>query len=162
MQSSLAPGDVLEVSPKQVPAEHGSPAAVEMSSCQDAPPQNVIQVAANLSSQIKQPAPGDQKSPQPCVIQPRSPLDQETLRASSVPGISVLKTIASSSAATATTSLAPHTVVPGIGAATSAVPLPAPAHASSKSDPLSSSAPNTQNLPTAENNLAVPAKSDPD
>jgi hypothetical protein len=159
VQPPLTPGDLVQASPKRVPAEQASPAAVEMSSSQDAPPQNMIQVAANLSSQIEQPAPGDQKSPQPCVLQPRSPLGQETSRASAVPGTGVPKTIAASSAATATTSLASHTAVPGIGAATSAVPLPA--HASSKSDPMSSAAPDTQHLPTAENNFAVPTKNDP-
>ena len=131
-QPLVAPGDAGQASPTQVPAAQAPPALDEMPTSPAVPAQNIIQVAVASSSEPEQTAPADQKAPQRSVTQPRSLLDQETLRASSAPRTAVSGTLAASSTVTRSNPTSPDGLK-GLQPAASSVRLPAPTHGISSS-----------------------------
>ena len=146
---TIAKGD--QPSQNQAPAAQVSPAVVETISPPAASPENVSQVAAtsssSSSSQTAQTAPADEKAQPRSGMQPRSPLEQEELNSSSLPG-----TLPASSAGT-TTSLASHAAVQGLQPAPS-VRSSTAAHGSSNSVPMTPAATNLQTMSAAENSAA--------
>ncbi len=158
-QPPLTLRDAEQASQTQTPAAQVSPAVVETLSPPAAPPENMTQVAATSSSQPAPTAPADQKAQPRSVMQPPSPLEQDTLRPSLIAG-----TFPASSATAKT--LASRVALPGLQPAPSAVRSQAPAHASPNSVPSIPAAANIQTanlqtMSTAGNSLAVPVKSSP-